>query len=59
LKKKDKKKMEEEMTPEVEIHNFLEDLKKEKEAREKYKAITGKEAPRELNILALQADPNA
>jgi len=32
------------------LHNFLQDLKKEKETREKYKAITGKEAPRELTL---------
>jgi len=47
---KDKKKLEEEITPEEELHNFLQDLKKEKETREKYKAITGKEAPRELTL---------
>lgn len=41
------------MAPEIELHNFLEDLKREKEVREKYKAITGKEAPRELGILAI------
>ena len=28
------------MAPEIELHNFLEDLKREKEVREKYKAIT-------------------
>ena len=47
---KDKKKQEEDITPEEELHNFLQDLKKEKETRERYKAITGKEAPRELSL---------
>ena len=47
---KDKKggKFDEEFAPEEELHNFLQDLKREKEQREKYKAITGREAPREL-----------
>jgi hypothetical protein len=39
------------ITPEEELHNFLHDLKQEKENREKYKAITGKEAPRELAMM--------
>jgi|1048.fasta_scaffold207337_1 hypothetical protein len=51
---KDKKKMDEDITPEEELHNFLKDLKKEKDTREKYKAITGKEAPRELTYVPPQ-----
>lgn len=45
---KDKKKGDDDITPEEELHNFLKDLKREKDTREKYKAITGREAPREL-----------
>ena len=52
---KDKKKQEDDITPEEELHNFLQDLKKEKETREKYKAITGKEAPRELSLQQYEA----
>ncbi len=52
---KDKKKQEEEKAPEEELHNFLQDLKREKETREKYKAITGKEAPRELTYQQFEA----
>lgn len=55
MKKKDKKKQEEEFAPEEELHNFLQDLKREKETREKYKAITGKEAPRELTYQQFEA----
>ena len=51
---KDKKGKDDDITPEEELHNFLQDLKKEKEQREKYKAITGKEAPRELALLMLE-----
>lgn len=53
---KDKKKgggPEEDVTPEEELHNFLQDLKKTKETREKFKAITGREAPRDLEMLAI------
>ena len=46
---KQKKQEEIEITPDEELHNFLQDLKKEKDQRDKYKAITGKEAPRSLN----------
>jgi hypothetical protein len=53
---KDKKKGEvEDITPEEELHNFLQDLKREKEVKEKYKALTGKEAPRELTYQQYEA----
>jgi hypothetical protein len=48
---KDKKKGDDDITPEEELHNFLKDLKREKDTREKYKAITGREAPRELTYM--------
>ena len=51
-----KKKQIEEITPEEELHNFLQDIKQEKEQREKYKMITGKEAPRNLNMAQFQAE---
>lgn len=53
---KRKKKQIEEITPEEELHNFLQDIKQEKEQREKYKMITGKEAPRNLNMAQFQAE---
>jgi len=46
--------MDEDITPEEELHNFLKEVKKEKDQREKYKAITGKEAPRELTYIPPQ-----
>lgn len=48
------KKQDEEITPEEELHNFLLDLKQGQEQKEKYKAITGKDAPRDLSILQIQ-----
>lgn len=39
------------MTIEEEFHNFLKELKGEKDQKEKYKAITGKEAPRDFNFI--------
>ncbi len=56
---KDKKKQEEEITPEEELHKFLQDIKKDKDQREKYKAITGKEAPRELKFEQFEAEMQA
>ena len=39
-KLKNKKKQYEEVTIEEDLHNFLQDLKKDKETKEKYKALT-------------------
>lgn len=41
----------EEVPIEEEFHNFMKELKVEKECKEKYKAITGKEPPRDFNYL--------
>lgn len=50
------KKAEEEISPEEELHNFLQDLKKDKDQRVQYKMITGKEAPSTLNFNQFQAE---
>ena len=47
------------MTIEEDFHNFMKDLDTEKKQREKYKAITGKEAPRDFNYLQFLAEQEA